>query len=106
MTDTNTTDTTQQNEETLKKMLHDLYNQSAQLAEHVVMINNTINAGLYKHLSKDSRNSILSKLDECVDQIDETARVVYKNLKRIKRERPTDELVDNVMKTAAKNFKQ
>lgn len=56
--------------------------------------------GFFRYASKECRNKMLKEMLDNAAQLDETARIAQRALKRVKRERVPDSLVDGLLVSA------
>lgn len=83
--------------EPLDLALADLRESADQFLTQVIMLQRLRDDGFFKHVSKPRRNELLQGLLETADTNRETARAVYSSMKKIKRERISEELVDKLL---------
>ena len=75
-------------------VLNDLEMMAADFFEHVQTLRTMQENGFFRYASKECRNKLLDELLSKVDAIDETTKVAFRTLKKVKRERVPDSLVD------------
>ena len=106
MTDTITNQTPAANDEMgpstadVDVVLNDLEMMSNDLSDHIQGLRLMQENGFFKYASKDCRNELLDGMIKKVDTIDETAKVAFRALKKVKRERVPDNLVDTLLISA------
>jgi hypothetical protein len=75
-------------------IIQDLVDNVTDLVFVVDQIKRLHDDGLFKYLSKASRNSLMQGLLDKAGAVDEITKVAFRSLKKIKRERVPEEVVD------------
>jgi len=81
-------------------VLNDLEMMANNFSDHIQRIRLMQENGFFKYASKECRNEMLDSLLKQVDVLDETTKVAFRSLKKIKRERVPDNLVDSLLVSA------
>lgn len=78
-------------------VLEDLIQLADDFADHVDKIRMLQAAGNFRYASKEYRNGLLNGLLSRIDILDETTKVTFRALKKVKRERVPDSFVDGLI---------
>jgi hypothetical protein len=78
-------------------VLNDLEMMANNFSDHVQGLRLMQENGFFKYASKECRNELLDGMLAKVDTLDETTKVAFRALKRVKRERVPDHLVDTLL---------
>jgi hypothetical protein len=78
-------------------ILNDLEMMANDFSDHVQKIRLMQENGFFKFASKATRNTLMTGLLKRVDIIDETTKVAFRSLKKVKRVRVPEVLIDNLM---------
>jgi hypothetical protein len=78
-------------------VLNDLEMMANNFSDHVQGIRLMQENGFFKFASKDCRNELLDGMRKQVDALDETTQVAFRALKKVKRQRVPDTLVDSFL---------
>ena len=78
-------------------MLSELEDMADEFAQVVSHVNNLHENGFFKYLSKPYRNELLQGLLSGSDALEEASRATFRGLKRVKRVRVPDDLVDRLL---------
>lgn len=94
-----TTDSPEDNKSTVDVdvVLNDLEIMANNFSDHVQGLRLMQENGFFRFASKECRNTLLKSLLDRVDELDETTKVAFRALKRVKRERVPDSLVDSLL---------
>lgn len=90
-------DSNEPTQSVLDLSIFDLLEMSYEFSELVTQIQTLQSNNFFKHLSKDTRNTLLEKVSSDVESIKDLSRVVLSGLKKVKRERISDELLDQIL---------
>lgn len=78
-------------------VLNDLEMMANDFSDHVQGLRLMQENGFFKFASKDCRNELLDGMLSRVDTLDETTKVAFRALKRVKRERVPNQIVDSLL---------
>lgn len=78
-------------------VLNDLEMMANDFSDHVQGLRLMQENGFFKYASKECRNELLDGMLSKVDNLDETTKVAFRALKKVKRERVPDRLVDTLL---------
>lgn len=99
--DTSSTEDKDQASANATRVLADLLEFSLKFSKHVQQLNNLHREGNFKYTSKETRVAMLDTMVAKIDELDETTKVAFRTLKRVKRERVPDKLVDEMLMFSA-----
>ena len=85
-------------------VLEDLIQLADEFADHVDKIRLLQLAGNFRYASKEFRNEMLNGLMSKIDILDETTKVTFRALKKVKRERVPDSFVDSLLADSVRDF--
>lgn len=78
-------------------VLGDLASLAEDVLDHVTQIQRLQENGFFQYTSKKARNELLNGLLEKVDSLDETAKVAFRTLKKVKRQHVPEDIVDALL---------
>lgn len=78
-------------------VLNDLEQMANDFSDHIQKIRLMQENGFFKYASKPTRNAMLTGILERADALEETAKVAFRSLKKVKRVRVPDEVVDTLL---------
>ena len=78
-------------------VLNDLEQMANDFSDHIQKIRLMQENGFFKYASKPTRNEMLTGILERAGALEETAKVAFRTLKKVKRVRVPDEVVDNLL---------
>lgn len=81
-------------------VLNDLEQMANDFSDHIQKIRLMQENGFFKFASKPTRNALLTGLLDQVSAMEETTKVAFRSLKKVKRERVPDEVVDTLLVSA------
>ena len=99
MNDTTTTDVTTDDSKSMPVdvAVQTLVDTIDDLATTVNTIQTALSNGMFKYLSKGTRNELFDKLLEQAGATEDTTKAVFRQLKKVKRERIPEQLTDNLI---------
>ena len=78
-------------------VLNDLEQMADDFFAHVQRIRMLQENGFFKFASKNSRNEMMSAMVDQSRDLEELSKVAFRSLKKVKRERVPEEVVDNLL---------
>ena len=78
-------------------VLNDLEQMADDFFAHVQRIRMLQENGFFKFASKNSRNAMMSAMVDQSRDLEELSKVAFRSLKKVKRERVPEEVVDNLL---------
>lgn len=87
--------------EPLDLALADLFESADLFVRQVLTLQRLRDDGFFKHISKGRRNELLHGIVEAADKNRDLARAVQQSMKKIKRERIAEEVLDKILEAAS-----